>query len=143
MVPNIGTILSLPENPLNFSLFTINIERQRLRKQERRPCMTTVTREELKAKMDRGDSFRLVEALPEASFLEGHLPGAVNMPKGERKGAGPEVAAGQGGGGDRLLFQVHLNRLRNGRPCFGGPGLSERESLQRREKGLARGRFAS
>jgi hypothetical protein len=85
MVPNIGTILSPPQNPLNFSLFTIDIERQQLRKQERRPCMTTVTREELKAKMDRGDSFRLVEALPEASFLEGHLPGAVNIPKGSEK----------------------------------------------------------
>jgi phage shock protein E len=47
--------------------------------------MTIVTREELKEKMDRGDSFKLVEALPETSFREGHLPGAVNIPKGRER----------------------------------------------------------
>ncbi len=42
--------------------------------------MTTITREELKAKLDRGDYFVLVEVLPEETFRHAHLPGAVNFP---------------------------------------------------------------
>jgi rhodanese-related sulfurtransferase len=40
----------------------------------------TISRDELKAKIDRGDSFTLVEALPEAKYQSGHLPGAINLP---------------------------------------------------------------
>ncbi len=40
----------------------------------------TISREELKAKIDRGDNFTLVEALPEAKYQSGHLPGAINVP---------------------------------------------------------------
>jgi hypothetical protein len=39
----------------------------------------TITREELKAKMDRGDDFVLLEVLGEASYLRGHLPGAIRL----------------------------------------------------------------
>lgn len=39
--------------------------------------MKTVSREDLKAKMDRGDDFLLLEVLGEASYQRGHLPGAV------------------------------------------------------------------
>jgi hypothetical protein len=39
----------------------------------------TITREELKAKMDRGDGFVLLEALGEASYRRAHLPGAVRF----------------------------------------------------------------
>ena len=42
----------------------------------------TITREELKAKMDREDDFVLVEALPERLYRRAHLPGAVNLPSG-------------------------------------------------------------
>ena len=41
--------------------------------------MKTITREELKAKMDRGDDFVLLEALGEASYRRGHLPGAIRI----------------------------------------------------------------
>ena len=37
----------------------------------------TITREELKAKMDRGDEFILVEKGPESSYRRAHLPGAI------------------------------------------------------------------
>jgi rhodanese-related sulfurtransferase len=37
----------------------------------------TIDREELKAKLDRGDEFLLLEVLGEASYKQGHLPGAV------------------------------------------------------------------
>jgi rhodanese-related sulfurtransferase len=40
----------------------------------------TVAREELKAKMDRGDDFVLVEALSPAHYASSHLPGAINLP---------------------------------------------------------------
>ena len=42
--------------------------------------MATISREELKAKLDRGDEFVLVEALPRAAYEKAHLPGAVNLP---------------------------------------------------------------
>ena len=40
----------------------------------------TVTREELKAKMDRGEDFVLVDALGRKHYESSHLPGAVNLP---------------------------------------------------------------
>src|SRR3989442_1031181 len=45
--------------------------------------VATITRDELKSKMDRGDKFKLVEALPEGSFKQVHLPGAINLPPKE------------------------------------------------------------
>jgi rhodanese-related sulfurtransferase len=41
---------------------------------------TNRTREELKAKMDRGEKFVLVDALPAKHYESSHLPGAVNLP---------------------------------------------------------------
>jgi rhodanese-related sulfurtransferase len=41
---------------------------------------TNVTREELKAKMDRGEEFVLVDALSAKHYASSHLPGAVNLP---------------------------------------------------------------
>jgi rhodanese-related sulfurtransferase len=42
--------------------------------------METVTREELKGKMDGGESFTLVETLAEVAYQHEHLPGAINLP---------------------------------------------------------------
>ena len=39
--------------------------------------MKTIDREELKAKIDRGEDFLLLEVLGEASYNREHLPGAV------------------------------------------------------------------
>ena len=39
-----------------------------------------ITREELKAKIDRGDDFVLVEALSRKHYESSHLPGAINLP---------------------------------------------------------------
>ena len=49
----------------------------------------TITREELKAKMDRGDRFVLVDALPEQTYHHAHLPGAINIPSGLVSELGP------------------------------------------------------
>jgi rhodanese-related sulfurtransferase len=40
----------------------------------------TISRDELKAKIDRGDEFLLVETLPAIAFHHVHLPGAINLP---------------------------------------------------------------
>jgi rhodanese-related sulfurtransferase len=42
--------------------------------------LENVTREELKGKMDRGDTFTLVETLGEVTYQHAHLPGAINLP---------------------------------------------------------------
>jgi hypothetical protein len=57
----------------------------------------TITREELKAKMDRGDDFVLLEVLGEASYRRGHLPGAIRL---QDTGAAAEVVP------DREAFVV-------------------------------------
>jgi rhodanese-related sulfurtransferase len=40
----------------------------------------TITREELREKLERGDDLVLVDALAPMSFAHSHLPGAVNLP---------------------------------------------------------------
>lgn len=41
---------------------------------------TEITREELEAKLDRGENVVLVEALPPMYYEDAHLPGAINLP---------------------------------------------------------------
>jgi len=40
----------------------------------------TISRDELKQKMDRNDDFRLVETLPATAYHHNHLPMAINLP---------------------------------------------------------------
>ena len=44
------------------------------------PALATISRDELKEKIDRGDSFYLVETLPAQTYHHAHLPGALNLP---------------------------------------------------------------
>jgi len=44
----------------------------------------TITREELKEKMDQGDDFILLEVLSEASYRRAHLPGAIRFQNMDR-----------------------------------------------------------
>jgi rhodanese-related sulfurtransferase len=39
----------------------------------------TISREDLREKIDRGDDFVLLEALSEASYNRAHLPGAIRF----------------------------------------------------------------
>ena len=39
-----------------------------------------ISRDELKARLDRGDDFTLVEALPPPAYHDGHIAGAINLP---------------------------------------------------------------
>lgn len=45
--------------------------------------VATISRDELKKKIDRGDRFVLVETLAPQTYHHAHLPGAVNLPPGE------------------------------------------------------------
>jgi rhodanese-related sulfurtransferase len=40
----------------------------------------TISREELRQKVERGDDFVLIDALAPMSFARSHLPGAINLP---------------------------------------------------------------
>ena len=40
----------------------------------------TISRDELKGKIDRRDQFLLVETLPVTAYHHAHLPGAINLP---------------------------------------------------------------
>lgn len=42
--------------------------------------VATISRDELKRKLERGDNFTLVETLAPASYHHAHLPGAINLP---------------------------------------------------------------
>ena len=58
--------------------------------------VATITREELKAKMDRGDNFVLLEALPEEYYRRLHLPGTVNLPPDRVGELAPELLPDKG-----------------------------------------------
>lgn len=51
----------------------------------------TITRQELQAKLDRGDHFRLVETASEETFRDAHLPGAINLPPERLAELAPEI----------------------------------------------------
>ena len=45
----------------------------------------TISRNELKEKIDRGDNFVLVESLAPVAYEHAHLPGAINIPPDQIK----------------------------------------------------------
>ena len=53
--------------------------------------VATITREDLKEKIDRGDDFILVETLPAEYYRHSHLPGAINLPPERVAELAPEL----------------------------------------------------
>ncbi len=51
----------------------------------------TISRDELKAKIERNDLFTLVETLPEIAYHHAHLPGAINLPPDKVSSAAAEL----------------------------------------------------
>ena len=51
----------------------------------------TISREDLKDKIDRGDDFVLVETLAEEQYRHTHLPGALNLPPDRLGELAPEL----------------------------------------------------
>lgn len=58
---------------------------------EETPDVPTITRSELKERMESGEDLTLVETLPPEEYEEFHLPGAVNLPPGEAREMAPSV----------------------------------------------------
>jgi len=56
----------------------------------------TVSREELKEKMDRGETFTLVETLAEVAFQHEHLPSAINLPPDRVRELAPRLLPNKG-----------------------------------------------
>ena len=54
-------------------------------------AVETISREDLKAKMDREDDFVLVESLSEEQYQHAHLPSAVNLPLYRLRELAPEI----------------------------------------------------
>lgn len=53
--------------------------------------METISREELKQKLDREEDLVLVDALAEMYFRHSHLPGAINVPVDEIRDRAPDL----------------------------------------------------
>lgn len=56
-----------------------------------RGMINGITREELRAKLDRGESVVIVEALGPKYYEDAHLPGAINIPHTEVDELAPEL----------------------------------------------------
>ncbi len=53
--------------------------------------IATITRDELKGKIDRKERFTFVETLPAPAYQQAHLPGAVNLPPDKVAELAPSV----------------------------------------------------
>jgi rhodanese-related sulfurtransferase len=51
----------------------------------------TISRDELKQKIDRKDDFLLVETLSKIAYQHAHLPGAINLPPDQIKEFAPTL----------------------------------------------------
>ena len=51
----------------------------------------TISRDELKQKIDRKDDFLLVETLAKVAYDHAHLPGAINLPPDQVKVLAPQL----------------------------------------------------
>jgi len=51
----------------------------------------SISREELRKKIDRGDHFKLVETLSKEKYCKAHLPGAVHLPPDQIRELAPKL----------------------------------------------------
>jgi rhodanese-related sulfurtransferase len=54
-------------------------------------AFTTITRQELEAKLHGREEFHLVETLPRTAYEHAHLPGAINMPPDQVRDLAPKL----------------------------------------------------
>lgn len=58
--------------------------------------VATISRDELKLKIDRGEQFLLVETLPATAYHHAHLPGAINLPPDQVTQLAPTILPDKG-----------------------------------------------
>ncbi|HEY6186438.1 MAG TPA: rhodanese-like domain-containing protein [Pyrinomonadaceae bacterium] len=51
----------------------------------------TISRDDLKGKIDSGEEFVLVETLAEVTYQHAHLPGAINLPPDRVRELAPQL----------------------------------------------------
>lgn len=56
----------------------------------------TISRDELRAKIERGDRFHLFEVLPEPYYRKHHLPGALHLPPNDIVGTIERIVPDRG-----------------------------------------------
>ncbi len=56
----------------------------------------TISRDELKQKIDRKEDFQLVETLPATAYHHNHLPGAINLPPDSVSKLAPQLLPDKG-----------------------------------------------
>lgn len=76
----------------------------------------TITRDELKQKIDRKDDFVLIETLPATAYHHAHLPGAINLPPDRVTSDGNESDPKQEWRHSGLLRIAYLTCFRERRP---------------------------
>ena len=60
-------------------------------RKEAKLMVQTISRGDLKAKIDQSDDFVLVETLSEEQYRHTHLPGAINLPPDRVRELAPEL----------------------------------------------------
>ena len=58
--------------------------------------VATISRDELKEKIERGDKFQLVETLPPTAYHHAHLPDALNLPPDRVRELAPQLLPDKG-----------------------------------------------
>jgi rhodanese-related sulfurtransferase len=58
--------------------------------------VATISRDELKEKMDGGEEFLLVETLAPVAYEHAHLPGAINLPPDRVRELAPQLLPDKG-----------------------------------------------
>lgn len=91
MNSSLETQIALGEDCFARFYEVISLEGAVRRSEETETMVETISREDLKAKMDRGDDFVLVETLPEEQYRHTHLPGALNLPPDRVREMAPEL----------------------------------------------------
>jgi rhodanese-related sulfurtransferase len=56
----------------------------------------TISRDELKQKIDHKDDFLLIETLPTTAYHHNHLPGAINLPPDRVSELAPQLLPDKG-----------------------------------------------
>jgi rhodanese-related sulfurtransferase len=57
--------------------------------------IATITRDELKRKIDQGGEFKLAETLAPHAYEHAHLPGAINLPPDKVRELAPSLLPGK------------------------------------------------
>src|SRR5437868_5419189 len=78
------------------SCFRLNFQVGGLRRSRMRKMLDTISRDELKAKIDSSEAFTLVETLQEVAYQHEHLPGALNLPPDRVKELAPGLLPDKG-----------------------------------------------